>query len=85
MDDTDDTAAAGEPQSVEGGFATLIWDLLFFAGLGVIAIGLGWIYAPLGLIAVGLALCLLGWWGARVSTASPATATPEPERLDDAD
>lgn len=46
----------------------LLWDLLSFAGVVLVAAGLGWAWPPAAPIFLGLVLSALGLWGASVCT-----------------
>lgn len=37
------------------------WDILTFAGLATVGVGLWMIYPPAALICIGAALCFVGW------------------------
>jgi hypothetical protein len=43
-----------------------LWDLVAGTGLLLFTAGLWWISPPVALVVVGLAMCLFGFWGARL-------------------
>jgi hypothetical protein len=49
---------------------TIVWDLIAFAGVGLVAGSAAWIYPPAGLIVLGAGMLGLGLWGARRASES---------------
>jgi hypothetical protein len=57
-----------------------LWDLFAAVGLTLLVAGMGWTYWPLAPLALGLALLLLGIWGAAVVGEDPSGTRTRDQR-----